>query len=143
MARSSPGSLLGPHSLFFIFHFNITSQRSANLTKTGRGLYWRGGCISLGGITNAVSLLWKYLLWPPNFVRIHTKPGRVWSVARALTVPGSHEGLFYRAWVMTGWYTEPCLIRNPLEARIMLSYLHDCQGTVKNSVKVKGGGVCL
>lgn len=59
----------------------------------------------------------------------------MWSAARAPTVPGSHEGLFYRAWVMTGWYTEPCLIRNPSEARIMSSYLHDCQGTVKNSVR--------
>lgn len=36
---------------------------------------------------------------------------------------------------MTGWYTEPCLIRNPWEARIMSSYLHDCQGTGKNSVR--------
>lgn len=61
--------------------------------------------------------------------------GRVWSTACTLIVPGSHEGLFYRVYVMTGEYTEPCLIRNPSEARIMLSYLHDCQGTVKNTVR--------
>lgn len=61
--------------------------------------------------------------------------GRVWSTACTLIVPGSHEGLFYRVYVMTGEYTEPCLIRNPSEARIMLSYLHDCQGSVKNTVR--------
>lgn len=99
------------------------------------GKVYTGACISLGGITNTVSLLWKYLLKPPILWECRLSLGRVWSAARTPTVPGSHEGLFYRAWVMTGWYTEPCLIRNPSETRIMSSYLHDCQGTVKNSVR--------
>lgn len=36
---------------------------------------------------------------------------------------------------MTGWYTVACLIKNPSEARIMLIYLHDCQGSVKKQSK--------
>lgn len=71
-----------------------------------------------------------------SFVRMQTKPGEgVVRCPHSPTVPGSHEGLFYRARVMTGWYTEPCLIRNPSETRIMSSYLHDCQGTVKKSAR--------
>lgn len=112
----------------------------SKLTKCGginctTGKVYTGACISLGGITNTVSLLWKYLLMPPILWECRLSLGRVWSAACTPTVPDSHEGLFYRAWVMTGWYTEPCLIRNPSGTRIMSSYLHDCQGTVKNSVR--------
>lgn len=119
----------------------ITSQWSANLQSvrginctTGEGLH--RGMHFIRRDYKHCQFVMEIFTQASNFVRMQTKPGEgVVRCPHPPTVPGSHEGLFYRARVMTGWYTEPCLIRNPSETRIMSSYLHDCQGTVKKSVR--------
>lgn len=101
--------LSAPASTHYRFYCDTCSYDSepvmSKLTECGGGIncttgkVYTGARISLGGITNTVSLLWKYLLKPPILWECRLSLGRVWSAARTLTVPGSHGGLFYRAWL--------------------------------------------